>query len=109
MGYAGTTLAPTPFMRELVALYYGLKVAVHNNFQPLKINVDALEVINTLHNVSNTDPPLVHDCRFLIRQLHNPKITHIYREQNMVADRLAHFGSDLTGSNITFFEQTPLF
>nr|XP_016484391.1 PREDICTED: uncharacterized protein LOC107804951 [Nicotiana tabacum] len=46
---------------------------------------------------------------FLLRQLHGPPVMHTYREQNIVADRLARFGSGLTGSSITFFAQPPPF
>lgn len=53
--------------------------------------------------------PLLNDCRLLIQQLSNPLVSHTYREKNMVADQLAHFGMDLSGSNITFLANHPQF
>nr|XP_009769690.1 PREDICTED: uncharacterized protein LOC104220504 [Nicotiana sylvestris] len=43
--------------------------------------------------------------RFLIRQLSDPKVSHIYREQNIVADGLEH----LSTRNITFLADPPPF
>lgn len=69
--------------------------------------MDAQHVINLLHTNTTPHSSLLNDCRFLIRQLHKPKVSYIYRENNTVADGLAHFGMALSGSNITFLSSPP--
>ncbi|XP_019240701.1 PREDICTED: uncharacterized protein LOC109221883 [Nicotiana attenuata] len=109
MGFAGSTAAPTITERELMGLLRGLQMAIHLKLHPLEIYVDSLEVINILYDTRTECSHLITDCRSLLHQLYDPPVKHTYMEQNIVADRLAHFGSNLTGSNITFFAKPPPF
>nr|XP_009779036.1 PREDICTED: uncharacterized protein LOC104228290 [Nicotiana sylvestris] len=47
--------------------------------------------------------------RYLLRQLHDPKIQKIYREQNGVADCLARHGATHVEANPVLFSRPPNF
>lgn len=80
MGFAGTTTASDAMEREQIALLRGLQMTVHLNLQPFEINIDALEVINILHDHNSHCSHVISDCRFLLHQLHNPPVMHTYME-----------------------------
>lgn len=39
----------------------------------------------------------------------NPLFNHVYRDQTLIVDQLAHFGTKLPGRGIRLFEKAPLF
>lgn len=95
MGYAGHYSYTSVVNMELMALLHGLQMVLMHNLTPLQIQLDAQEVITTLQNNTSIHSPLLLDCRLLIQQLSSPQLNHTYREQNIVADKLAHFGMEL--------------
>ncbi|KAK4360327.1 hypothetical protein RND71_019279 [Anisodus tanguticus] len=92
-------------MQEFMSLVRGLQLAVHHCFHNLHIVLDAESLIYILQELSLIHLHTIDNCRSLLRQLHDPLIRHSYREFNMVADRLAHFGTEISGSNITFLAE----
>lgn len=54
-----------------------------------------------LNNTNTIHSHLLNDCRSLIRSMSDTSIQHTYRELNTVADKLAHFGMEMMGRNIT--------
>lgn len=57
----------------------------------MKIEIDATEVIHLLNTDNLLYSHMLNDCRSVIHQLDTPPIKHAYREQNMVANRLASY------------------
>lgn len=92
MGYARRQEATNAITLEILALLRGLQLAVHHHLTPLEININVQEVIIMLRNPSIVYSHMLNDCKFLIHQLNDPAVIHTYKEQNQVADRLAHFG-----------------
>ncbi|XP_009781304.1 uncharacterized protein [Nicotiana sylvestris] len=109
MGYAGHSASTSVNNIELMALLRGLKMAFTHNLTPLQIHMDAKEVINLINTNYSLKSAIAFDCSFHIHQLNNPPLSHTYRDQNIVADKLAHFGMELEGTPITFFADPPHF
>lgn len=109
MGYAGHSPSTSVINIELMALLRGLQMALAYHLTLLQIHMDAHEVINMINNNNSLNSAILFECRFLIHQLNSPPLSHTYREQNIVADKLAHFGMELEGTPITFFADPPHF
>ncbi|OIT01610.1 hypothetical protein A4A49_56489, partial [Nicotiana attenuata] len=84
---------------EMYALLQGLTLARLHNLIPIQVKIDAKEVITILCNDNLPFANLSHDRRHLLGMLHDPQLTHAYREQNRLADKLASLGSLLEGTN----------
>ncbi|KAK4370135.1 hypothetical protein RND71_009610 [Anisodus tanguticus] len=76
---------------------------------PTEITLDARNIVTQLQNHSTAYNSLFTDCRYLLHQLHNLVIRHVYREQNMVADRLAVLGATMEGANLSILDDPPSF
>ncbi|KAJ1376251.1 Ribonuclease H-like superfamily [Sesbania bispinosa] len=78
---------------ELIALKTGLQYACDRDIRNLLCESDSLEVIQllNLNNNSLIDPysALVNEIRVLLAKPWDVRISHIYREANLLADHLA--------------------
>nr|XP_009762165.1 PREDICTED: uncharacterized protein LOC104214218 [Nicotiana sylvestris] len=84
MGYASHSPSTIVMNIELMTLLRGLQMAFTHHLTPLQNQMDAQED--------------------LIQHLNSPPLNHTYREQNIVADKLAYFGMELKGTTITFLQ-----
>lgn len=80
-----------------------LKLAQENNLTPLEINIDSMEVINMLIQDNPLYTNILFECRYLIQTLGRAPMTHVFREQNRVADSLRKKGArrNVVGSSKT--------
>lgn len=87
IGFSGNKPRSTPMAAELEALIQGLQIAIQFNLTPLKVELDAKEVITMLDNDNIIYNNMLFDCRqwHLLQQLHSPQIQHAYGEQNRLA------------------------
>ncbi|OIS96550.1 hypothetical protein A4A49_51650 [Nicotiana attenuata] len=93
---------------ELQALIKGLSLAAQLRLQPLQVEIDAKEVITLLDNQNSRYSNLIMDCRYLLETLHDPVVTHAYREQNCVADNPAKLGSRMPhAAGLCIFAEPP--
>lgn len=110
VGFAGNSDHANILQTELQALFQELELAKAYCLTPLEINADATEVIKILQHDHPLYTNLIYDCRHLLDQLLNPTITHIYREENTMADELAKAGCNMDSTSTpTIFEMTPHF
>lgn len=93
LGYLGSRPMGSILYMELAALQEGLRFALQYKYTPLEINVDSTEVISALLLNNYHYSSLINECRYLLHQLGSPRVTHVYREQNQVADLLAKHGT----------------
>ncbi|XP_070046317.1 uncharacterized protein LOC142169558 [Nicotiana tabacum] len=108
--YSGSIPHTSSIHAELKTLLQGLKLAVQRNLKPIHINVDVAEILTTLKNDNAVYTNIASDCRKLLHQLHDAKVTRTYREQNFVADILAKGGSKMECSaEPTIFNVPPFF
>ena len=95
---------------ELWALREGLHLCVNAHIQAVEIELDASAAISLLaSNISsNRDlSGLIDDCRELLLQLPQVKLSHVFREANFCADALARMGSPVTNFNSHFASPPP--
>lgn len=88
----GTT---NSFAAELWGLQEGLKIATNRGFMKLLAETVSLSMVQALDKEAPSRPEtdvLIMDCLSLIRQLHDFKLTHTFREGNHCLDRLANMG-----------------
>nr|XP_009631743.1 uncharacterized protein LOC104121443 [Nicotiana tomentosiformis] len=108
--FAGNISPTNSVHAELQALFLGLELANHHQLVPLEVNVDASEVLTIIRNDNMHYTNLISDSRQLLDQLHNATITHVYREENGVADRLAKEGCSIEPTmSPTDFASPPVF
>ena len=75
----------------------------------LEVEIDAQAVVELMNNDSTsnaTNSSLVANCRLLISQIPQIKVSHCYREANACADALARIGS-LQDSNLLYYDSPP--
>ena len=99
----------TSFLAELWALRDGLIMCLNLRISALEVEIDAQAVVELMNNdnTSNaTNSSLVADCRLLISQIPQIKVSHCYREANAYADALARIGS-LQDSDMLYYD-SPL-
>lgn len=110
LGFSECTYKANSIHMELLALLKGLQLALSHNLLPLEVETDPIEVIHLLHNDNLVYSHLLNDCRYVLHQLGNPSIKHTYREENMVADRLAkQLFESTTPTNTTVYYAAPTF
>ncbi|OMO81979.1 hypothetical protein CCACVL1_12120 [Corchorus capsularis] len=105
VGYARNIGDATSLQAEFWGLRDGLRLAFTKGIQNLDVNVDASLVINLIENADISIHPLgniISDCRSLMQNFHNVKISHCYREGNMAADALANKGRMLDEHFVVF-------
>lgn len=86
----------TSIMAELWALEDGLSLARQLNLQNINIELYVDVLVHLLTNLASDNlmlEPLLNDCKTLIRSFPNYLVTHIFREVNRCADRLAKMGA----------------
>ncbi|KAF3613288.1 hypothetical protein FXO38_36331 [Capsicum annuum] len=74
LGFFNSFHNSTNSMMELLALKDGLKVIECNNFLPVEINIDSLEVLHTLTNGNLHYDTIIDDCRSRLRRLRAPAV-----------------------------------
>ena len=77
---------------EWQALRDGLTLAIQLGCQQLEVELDAKVIVDLMNsnNISNrVYTPLLHDCRMLLGQLQQVRVTHVFREANKCANFLA--------------------
>ena len=83
---------------EYIALRLGLQKALELRIHPLEIFLDSelvVKQIKGLYKVKHPDLiPLFDEIKSLLTQLKNPPVTHVYREKNKEADKLANLAID---------------
>ena len=86
----------TSIMAELWAPEDGLSLARQLNLQNINIELYVDVLVHSLTNLASDNlmlEPLLNDCKTLIRSFPNYLVTHIFREVNRCADRLAKMGA----------------
>lgn len=107
IGFTFKTPCTNPVLVELLALMMGLHMAHDHNLKPLEINIDALEVITMLRQDNPVNANILHECRSLIRKVEEAHVTHIFREQNQVADGLSKKGARSNRFGMPLFLSVP--
>ena len=98
------------FLAELWALRDGLIMCQNLQINALKIELDAKIIAELITNPSNSNAvnsAMVADCRLLISQVSQVKVTHCYQETNRCADGLAIVGKKHLDADIMYYN-TPL-
>ena len=100
----------TSFVAELWALRDGLSMCVDMQIPALEVELDAKVVADLMNNTTSLNADfaaIVGDCRQLLSQIPQVKVSHCYREANRWADALARLGCT-TSLNVMFFNFPPL-
>ncbi|KAK6789478.1 hypothetical protein RDI58_013278 [Solanum bulbocastanum] len=89
VGFTSKEAFVTLILAELRALRQGLLMEVEYKTQLLKINTDCKKkMINLLENDNHPHTNLTTECRLLMEKVKAETSTHIFREQNKVANML---------------------
>ena len=94
IGFASSIIA------EFWVLKDGLLLVSQLGISKLLVELDAQTIVNLLHSskpYNNSFSSLLNDCRFLLRQFQQVRISHVFREANRCADYLAKGGCTLDG------------
>ena len=98
-------------MAELWALKEGLSLARQLNLTNLNIEVDTVVLVHLLTNPGTINlmlELLLNDCRNLIKLFLNCSVTHIYREANCCANKLAKMGATQDTDLLILYEPPPV-
>lgn len=89
-------------MAEIWAVYHGLMVEVKEGFKDLEVESDSMEAMRLIHgSTSNSHiSPLIDAIRDLASSFCTISFSHVHKEQNITADRLAKHGLS-TGQGCT--------
>lgn len=101
----------TSIMAELWALEDGLSLARQLNLQNINIELYVDVLVHLLTNLAYDNlmlEPLLNDCKTLIRSFPNYLVTHIFREVNRCADRLAKMGAVQITDFLILYEPPPV-
>ena len=85
----------TSFVAELWALRERLNMCLNMQISALEIDLDAKVVADLMCNVEtlkNDNAAIMADCRLLLSQFPQVKVSHCYHEANRCADTLARLG-----------------
>ena len=99
----------TSFVAELWALRDGLSMCVDMQIPALEVELDAKVVADLMNNTTSLNADfaaIVADCRQLLSQIPQVKVSHCYREVNRCVDALARLGYT-TSLNVMFFNFPP--
>ena len=100
------------FLTEHWALRDGLILCQNLQINALKIELDAKLIAELMTNSSNSNAvnsAMVADCRLLISQVLQVKVTHCYRETNCYADGLARIENKQLDADIMYYNTPSLF
>ena len=98
------------FLAELWALRDSPIMCQNLQINAQKIELDAKIIAELMTNSSNSNAvnsAMVADCRLLISQVPQVKVTHCYWETNCCADGLARVGNKELDADIMYYN-TPL-
>lgn len=109
LGYCIHLPLTIPTMAEMLALKHGLTIAKANSFQHINIKTDSIALILMLEKDHPSYHNILSECRLLMRELHIPTTTKIYREQNVVAFAFAKEGARLMQLEPKHYQQMPHF
>lgn len=86
-----TEICPTskPRETEIWALLLGLTLALRYEILHVEINIDSLQLLHLINSSLFHDSPSSIDCRFLLCSIGDPRVSHVYREQNKLVDAFA--------------------
>lgn len=101
LGFSVNILYQSIIATELFALLQRFTLAVQHNLKPFQVEID--EVLTLLHDNNIIYANLLTDCRHLLGQLHDPIVSHAYREKNKLADQLTKSESFLEGTLLCRF------
>jgi hypothetical protein len=94
----------------LCAVMTAIEVAQSRNWYNLSLEIDSVLVVLAFNNLNTTVAwnfkNRWHNCMLLFKQM-NVIVSHIYREDNQVADSLVNYDCNLTF--ISFWHVTPDF
>ncbi|KAH0709752.1 hypothetical protein KY284_011179 [Solanum tuberosum] len=108
IGFMSKEAHVNPILAELRALRQGPIMALEHDAKPLEINTDSIELTKLMKHSNHPYSILVLECRSLMRRLEAALPTHIFREQNKVADMLSKEGLKKdTFGRPTFFIVPP--
>ncbi|OIT21161.1 hypothetical protein A4A49_59622, partial [Nicotiana attenuata] len=77
---------------KILALYNGLRLTLNHNLVPLIVETDSQVLIQMLSSNNLAFSHILMDCRHLLEKLGSPHVGHIFREANVIADKLACYG-----------------
>ena len=100
------------FLAELWALRDGLIMCQNLQINALKIELDAKIIAELITNPSNSNAvnsAMVADCRLLISQVLQVKVTHCYHETNCYADGLDRIENKQLDADIMYCNTPSLF
>lgn len=92
IGFACSYPINKPVLLQLYALKAGLQIAVQQNFHPLIINTDSIEILQMLKHDNALYTNIIYECRCLMQQMGRVEVEHTFREKNMLADALSKAG-----------------
>ena len=99
----------TSFVAELWALRDGLNMCLNMQISALEIDLDAKVVADLMCNaetLKNDNATIVADCRHLLSQFPQVKVSHCYCEANRRADALARLGCS-QGPDFMYLNSLP--
>lgn len=105
VGYAEPIGKTSGFMAECTALKRGLEIVLENGWCNVWLEGDSMSLMEILANRNRTTKSMqymrvVKDIKLMIPELKYCIVSHIYREGNRAADKLAGMGYRLDGLQI---------
>ncbi|KAL5777486.1 hypothetical protein ACOSP7_010412 [Xanthoceras sorbifolium] len=94
---------------ELWGICKGLKFGLQAGYSKTIVETDSLDIVNLLSKDTNHNHPsfsLIQNCKIYLAADWCCSVTHVYRERNFVADRLAKLGHSLELGD-SYFEDSP--
>ncbi|CAL9009909.1 unnamed protein product, partial [Prunus brigantina] len=95
---------------ELWGLFFGLQSVITRRMMNIIVEMDSVNAVNLVMsnelNICHPMAGLVSSCKRLLSQIPRCTIHHIYREKNVVADRLAAWSHDIE-LGCCFLEENP--
>ncbi|KAJ1388116.1 Ribonuclease H domain [Sesbania bispinosa] len=109
-GFSATGGIGSVIEAEIWALITGLQFAWDKEYRKVHCETDSLEVIHML----NHDPSslfgqtkrLLEQLKYLLSRPWEIRVSHVFREANMIADYLAHFNSR-SSEGVAVLDQPP--
>ena len=95
-GFSRSVGCADSFMAELWGLRDGLTLCIDLHLTAMDVQLDAKAVVQLLSNSSSANfcaVPLLDDCRNLVSQIGQVRISHCFRESNSCAEFLAWLGT----------------
>lgn len=109
LGYAEPIGRANSTIAEVAALHRGLELVLENGWSDVWLEGDAktlIDIIAKKKSVKSAEVRRhVRDINSIILKLDNCKVTHVYREGNRTADKLAQIGHHL--DKPTIWRHTP--